>query len=370
MRNALVILLLLALAGCVTPTTRRAQVDNSLLAIEQEKQREIALESQARQRQRLLDIGYPLLGAASNLCEKQRRAGLGAYFFNKYSFDRDMRDTAIRHYRLTDTLKLFHLVTNSPAARAGLQQGDLLIQLNGESLGGGEAAMKKFADVLREEITPGAVTRATVLRGRERLNVDIDTDVQCDYSLLTSNDDSVNAFADGNRVVVTRGMLRFAQTDQELGLVVSHEIAHNTMRHIDAKRTNAMGGLIFDILAAAAGVNTNSAFSRAAGNAYSKEFESEADYVGLYLMQRAGFPIENAANFWRRMAAEHPSSIRGSHSATHPATAERFLAIEQTVQEIKRKQSQGLAMTPEFKDPRPQPADPATDSSDTMMGGR
>ncbi len=367
MKRVLLLLLILLLTGCVTPSTRRSQIDSSLLAIEQEKQREIALDSETRQHKRLLDVGYPLLASATDLCAQQQRPGLGAYFVNKYSYSGALRDTAIRHYRLTDTLRLFHVVPGSPAEGAGLQPGDLLISIDGKSIGGGEQALRRFSELLRKEIKPGATVDLTIHRRGRRISLQLQSDAICDYPLLTATDDSVNAFADGNRVVVTRGMMRFVESNQELALVVSHEIAHNAMRHIDAKRTNAMGGLIFDILAAAAGVNTNGAFSRAAANAYSKDFEAEADYIGLYLMQRAGFPIDNAANFWRRMAAEHPGSIQRNHSASHPATAERFLAIEQTIEEIRHKQSQGLALVPEFKEPPKAPAKPS-ESDDIMMG--
>ena len=41
------------------------------------------------------------------------------------------------------------------------------------------------------------------------------------------------AFADGTKVFLTRGMMRFAQSDEELALVVAHETAHNIMGHID-----------------------------------------------------------------------------------------------------------------------------------------
>ncbi len=83
--------------------------------------------------------------------------------------------------------------------------------------------------------------------------------------------------------------------------------------------------------------------------AYSQDFEAEADYVGLYYLARAGFPTEGAADFWRRMAVEYPASIKSSHSASHPATAERFLALEQVSREIERKEATGVALTPERK---------------------
>jgi predicted Zn-dependent protease len=122
------------------------------------------------------------------------------------------------------------------------------------------------------------------------------------------------------------------------------------MRHQKAKMQNYMLGSLLDILAAAYGINTQGTFGNSAAQAYSQEFEAEADYVGLYIMALAGLEIENSANFWRRMAALHPGSIGRNHASSHPATAERFVAIEQTVLEIRQKQAGGLALTPEYQD--------------------
>jgi predicted Zn-dependent protease len=87
---------------------------------------------------------------------------------------------------------------------------------------------------------------------------------------------------------------------------------------------------------------------------YSKEFEAEADYVGLYLMARAGFAIEDTPNFWRRMAIAHPGSVKRGLAASHPPTPERFLALEKTVEEIDAKRARSEALLPEagFQQPR------------------
>ena len=119
-----------------------------------------------------------------------------------------------------------------------------------------------------------------------------------------------------------------AADDRELALVVAHELAHNTMGHRGKKTANATVGLLVDLLGAAAGVNTRGTFSDIGARAFSQDFEREADHVGMYYLARAGYPTEGVADFWRRMATEHPSSIRTNHSATHPPTTERFLALE------------------------------------------
>ncbi len=137
----------------------------------------------------------------------------------------------------------------------------------------------------------------------------------CDYPVLLDKRDVVNAFADGNQIYITQGMLRFVDNPGELATVVAHELAHNMMGHRAAKETNMVAGagvgLIFDILAAAAGVNTGGDFMRigaeAGAGAFSQDFEAEADYVGVYLMARGGYDIDLAPNFWRRMAVIDPA---------------------------------------------------------------
>jgi predicted Zn-dependent protease len=110
-----------------------------------------------------------------------------------------------------------------------------------------------------------------------------------------------------------------------------------------------MLGTLLDLAAAANGINTRGTFGNAGASAFSQDFEAEADYVALYYMNAAGLPLEGVANFWREMAAEHPRSIGSNHSASHPATSERFLAISKTIDEINNKIAAGEPLTPNLK---------------------
>ncbi|MCM8804868.1 MAG: M48 family metalloprotease, partial [Candidatus Omnitrophica bacterium] len=80
-----------------------------------------------------------------------------------------------------------------------------------------------------------------------------------------------------------------------------------------------------------------------------KEFEKEADYLGTYIAAVSGYDITNAANLWRKMAAEYPGSTKDIFLATHPSSPERYILIEKTVKEIKEKQEKGLPLKVEFK---------------------
>lgn len=170
------------------------------------------------------------------------------------------------------------------------------------------------------------------------------------YGSVPKKDGSLFAFADGKAVYVSYGMVRFCQTNDELALVMGHEMAHNAMGHIGAKRANATGGMVIDVILSVVGVPTQGAFAKMTSEAYSPAFEMEADYVGLYYAARAGFNIEHSADFWRRMAVYDPRAMNGG--LTHPSSAERFVAIESAVAEIQFKIVSGQPVVPNVDEAR------------------
>ncbi len=171
----------------------------------------------------------------------------------------------------------------------------------------------------------------------------------CDYPLKIIKSKKINAFTDAKKVYITTGMLAFANTNEELAVVLSHELAHSVMEHISSKQKNRLLGVILDLAAAAGGVNTEGVFSDIAGQVYSQKFELEADYVGLYIMARAGYSVDNAAYFWRKMAQKFPNSVDDNIMSTHPGTAERFIILEKTAKEINAKKRNKQELLPEFQ---------------------
>jgi Zn-dependent protease with chaperone function len=247
-----------------------------------------------------------------------------------------------------ENLRVILVAENSPAAKAGLQVGDQIVSVDSISPPKDGQVAHTFSDALRKAMKDGAPVTVVYRRGTTDNTVTVTPTQICDYGLNLVEDDSLNAFADGDSINILTGMMRFTETDNELGLVIGHELSHNAMRHIDAKRINAMGGLLLDILAAAAGINTQGAFAHAASMAYSKEFEAEADYIGLYAVALTGQNLSSAPDFWRKVAAAHPDSIKQDYASTHPATPERFLHLEQVVAEINDKRARNVAVLPDL----------------------
>jgi predicted Zn-dependent protease len=177
----------------------------------------------------------------------------------------------------------------------------------------------------------------------------------CSYSLELDGDTGVNAYANGQKVVITGPMMEFARNDTHLAFVLAHELAHNIMEHPDSQRGNILVGLLVgtvaDIAAASQGANTQGGFGKAGAEmallSYSPAFEQEADYIALYILARAGYRIEEAPNFWRAMAQYEPRGIYAR--STHPTTAERFIAMSKTITEIRTKQRAHQPLIPNIR---------------------
>lgn len=172
---------------------------------------------------------------------------------------------------------------------------------------------------------------------------------------LAPKQHGLNAYANGQKVVVYPGMVEFTSNDSQLAFVIAHEFAHNIMGHIAAQKKNvALGsflGVLGDAAAEAAGVDTDGAIGDVGGKTamlrYSSSFEAEADYVGLYILARAGFDIEEAPNFWRMMSQAEPNAI--FISQTHPNNPARTIAMTKAVDEIRAKQEAHQALIPNVK---------------------
>ncbi len=177
---------------------------------------------------------------------------------------------------------------------------------------------------------------------------------KCYYYFDIKQEDVPNAYADGENVVVTSGMMRFLEGDDELAVIIGHELAHNFMDHLNANNTNRMAGalvgLLLDAAAASQGINTQGGFTQSGADmghlTYSAEFESEADYIGLYIAARAGYNVKRAPGLWRRMSIENPDAIYNAQ--THPSNASRYVALNKTIEEIEYKRKNRVALLPDM----------------------
>lgn len=342
----------LVIAGCAAPTTRPASASAAAADAEAIKQAELAVQNLVEANERVARVYRLLATNAQHMCGEQVIPDTGILAMVKPKGDVGL--IFARNYGIRDELTILFVLEGSPAQAAGLKAGDVVRAVNGASASGAKSMHE-----LHEKLPADAPIRYEVERAGTALAVAAQPERACRYRIIATRSQAVNALADGKGIVVTLGMVNFAADDGELALVIAHEMAHNLMRHIEAKKQNAGAGAFADLallLLSRGQVSSRGAFSQAAAGAYSQEFESEADYVGLYILANAGLAIDDAPLFWRRMAAAHPGSIRSNHAASHPSTAQRMVALESAVREINAKRAAGGVLRPNMKDGHPAPS--------------
>jgi predicted Zn-dependent protease len=170
----------------------------------------------------------------------------------------------------------------------------------------------------------------------------------CGFTVRLDPSDSVRAAAHGSgQVTLTAGMVRLVETEDELAAVLAHEFGHHLAGHIGRQWTRgtvagtaasaALGALVpFGGLAGwAFGQGAAQLGAGAARLAYSKGEEREADYLGAYLVARAGYDLDRAGNLWARLARPEARGGLATLLATHPAEAERLAAWRRAAEEIR-----------------------------------
>lgn len=342
------VLLLIAsmmLFGCAAPGTQRVSINDSAVKVEERKQMEIVAEEIMAEKIRLENISWHLQTKGIAICREDICPSLGIYMMGKPKGT--MGEIYAERYGIKEVPTVYHVISGSPAESAGIKSGDVLTKINGSAIEKGNSI-----NDLIGSWEQGKSIEVTVERLGQPVTSTLTPVATCKYGVVLSPEQIVNAFADGKQVMIARGMMAFAKNDNELALVISHEIAHNSMKHIDAKKQNMGLGLLADIaiVLATKGQVSNPGFANIGAGAFSQEFEAEADYVGLYIMANAGLPIADAPKFWRRMAAANPQNIKTNHSASHPSTSYRMVALEETVKEIQGKIDRKEPLIPNMKD--------------------
>jgi predicted Zn-dependent protease len=176
----------------------------------------------------------------------------------------------------------------------------------------------------------------------------------CEWKLRAVRDSSLDASARPNGLItVNRGIVEYAANEEEVCLVIAHEMGHQAASHLaTSQRNQVVGALIGAILLGAAGVAASygspgsADVARSAmetgvniggaigGISFSKEQEREADYLAALILYRAGVDLDKARGFLVTMARASGQRDTGMLD-THPAGPERIAGWDRAVAEIR-----------------------------------
>ncbi len=223
-------------------------------------------------------------------------------------------------------------------------QGDLSPQLEKKI---GEATMREIR--LRE---PSYVDDPEINGYLNRIGRNLTAFVEektQDFEFFALRDSTLNAFAmPGGYIGVHTGLILAAQTESELASVLAHEISHVTQRHLARMVAKQSQGQLAALLAMAVAImaarnNPDVAIGAAvAGQAgaiqnqlnYSRDFEREADRMGLQLLEKAGYDIRDMGSFFERLqkfGRLYENNAPG-YLRTHPLTTERIADMGNRIQ--------------------------------------
>jgi len=357
---ALPLCLVVLLGGCATPEpgahtpTSQAEVDRleseqRLAAAEQFMEQRRTLRLQLEDQTRLIQTHYRLSMANADLCEADIGPRTGAFIRSELDISTQLRPAARAELGLGPRLQVLVVADESPAQEAGLLPGDRLTSFNGQPIKTGtlgrdfERQLEKtlLADAPYEiQYTRDGVEHTTLLTPR----------TGCDYRIVVVEGQVPDAYADGRAIFVTTAMTRLTFSEDQLATVVAHQMAHNVESHAARRQGYAIGGMVLDMAAIMLlGINTGGSLSEATANALADDFESEADYLGSYMMARAGYDPETALKFWQILALTLPDIGVDTETYSHPFDAERLNALRKAEREIREKQEAGSPLIPEQK---------------------
>ena len=350
----LLLTVLLLLTACATQThnpkerTEISEAQKEAWAEEIKKWR--------RDSDRLESVSFRVLTKGIDYCKKLDHAAnyLGVQFWSNQQLQPEWREVAQSKLNLGSEPQISFVVPSSPAGSAGLKSDDKIMEVNGVIA----QTVPDTLKMINEAAATGNPVTFTLQRAGERQMISVTPVMACKSKVFMGNEYSINTAADGDVVQVSRGLLHFARSDEEVAAIVSHQLAHNARKHQRTNKiTGVLGGVVGGIFGGAAdvalGLVTGGTFVTGtftqlgweAGNSMAGGISvsqlQQADQDSLHLMNMAGYEIENVPAFWRRAQEfDDPKIINGLRNS-HPFLQERFLTMEATQKEITERIQRG-----------------------------
>jgi predicted Zn-dependent protease len=192
-------------------------------------------------------------------------------------------------------------------------------------------------------------------------NIVKNSDCKVPFTIKVIDSDEINAFAlPGGFFYVNSGLILNADEEAELAGVMAHETAHVCAHHAAREMTRLnyaqigmvpvmimMGGLTGYGIYEGAQLAIPITFLE-----FSREFEAQADYLGVQYMYRAGYDPQAFITFFEKIQAlqkRKPGAVAKVFS-DHPQTPDRILRSQEEIAHILPARDEYTVTTSEFDD--------------------
>jgi Zn-dependent protease with chaperone function len=293
----------------------------------------------------------------------------------------------------------------SPAKDAGLKPGDVILaahnwplypwmaegdrylqttrqvfwgSIPGEVLVSLLLAVKNVRMELREPYLRGPVELLVQREDRKFTVTLYPQHLPAEYAILVATNpavgNTVNAWAALGRIIISRRYVSFCRTDDELALVIGHELAHQVLGHrLRRAGQSQLAWLVGDTVVAFTTFTLNSLLRlwyqptfekdllnevpQATVSAFSRGDEREADAYGMWYAFQAGYDIEAALMVMERQAAvvEKDPFYRTAFLDSHPASLERMVRLKKIARYFKAGRAAEVFLQSAHLDRQPAP---------------
>lgn len=213
--------------------------------------------------------------------------------------------------------------------------------------------VERQAKLLEDPITNEYINRLTQ-------NLARNSDVKFPITVKIIDDDIINAFTlPGGFLFINAGLLRLSESESELASAISHELGHVAARHYtrEVSRSNLINGatvpLIF--LGGIPGMAVRQVASIGLPMGmfkFSRDFETEADLLGIQYLFKSGYDPTAAIDMFERVAAAErtrPGTVSQLFN-THPLTTDRIAKTQKNIEQILSSRPEYVVNTSEYEE--------------------
>ena len=243
---------------------------------------------------------------------------------------------------VTATLLLAACASSTEGGAVGASRSQLLLVSSAEL---DQMAVQGYNKLKAEAAAKGALNTDPAMLARVRAvaaRIQPQTAVfrsdaprwQWEVNLITS--DEINAFCmPGGKIMFYTGLIRqLSLSDDEIAVVMGHEIAHALREHSREQVSQAVAaqtaiGIGTQLLGLGGGASqmTGEAYEALVATRFSRSHESESDRIGLELMARAGYNPQAGVTLWQKMISSR-SAGGGGFLSSHPSDSSRVSEIQ------------------------------------------
>jgi predicted Zn-dependent protease len=186
------------------------------------------------------------------------------------------------------------------------------------------------------------------------------SDSKVPFTIKVIDTDEINAFAlPGGFFYVNSGLILAADNEAELAGVMAHEIAHVAACHVAREQTRSNivslasiplvfvpgGWAVYEATQVAMSIGVPLTFMK-----FSRNFESEADFLGMEYMYKTGYDPQSFISFFEKIEAQEkkkPGAISKAFSS-HPMTPDRVTHAQQEMATVLPPRDEYVLNTSEF----------------------